>query len=137
MHAALQLELFKNVEENSLESLDVRHRRRSHWVEGKNEVTDELTRKMKDATPSSIDPVRSNPHGSESAVVDGDMRATAGASHTQRGGVFTEQESCAAAFTVLIDQPSLKLLDLGEVHRAEQIDFQRRFHERRSSTDTA
>ena len=93
---------------------------------GMSDIGRELTREVEDAAAAAIDVVGPDPHPLEQLLVRGDVGPAAGSPDADRRRVLAKDQRRAPLLAQLVDDPSLKLLELGEVDQPQHVDFQRR-----------
>jgi hypothetical protein len=81
---------------------------------------------MEHATAAPIDPVHLDSQGLERFVVRLDMSTATRPPHTDRGWMFTQDQSGSPLFAEFVDDTTLKLLDLREVDQPQHVNFERR-----------
>ncbi len=129
-----QIELGEDGDQDAVQSvqelLDIQPRP----SERQDDIADQLPGQVHDAPAPAVDPADAEPAGAEFVVIEEDMGSTPRAADADRRRVLAEDQGTAARpipVTKIVDQTPLELLDLVEVDRTEQIDFQRRAGMRR------
>src|SRR5262245_24081946 len=81
---------------------------------------------MKYAAAAPIDPVHLDSQRAEGFVIGPDVGAAAGTAHADRGRMLTQDQDGPPLFPQIVNDPTLKLLDLRKVNQVQHINFERR-----------
>ncbi len=95
-------------------------------IERQCEVCGKLTGKVKHASPATIHPVNLDSQRLQRLVVGPDMNTAARSADADGGWMLAQDQGGPALFTELIDDATLKLLDLEKVDQPQHVNFERR-----------